>query len=292
MRSTTAVLGVPVAGGRYFFDLDRYLFTRGFVEEPGPPVAAAVAQLAQLTQMFQEMAEVGYGEWRELQLGRIQDEAVADSIDMASQTGEGALMSRHAEVEPETPREQRPLPAPDTPEGRELSAQNRKLHQLVAAVYTGGALAGMDTEQTKEALLFTWDQLTKWLAGRDINVEDAYYGSMSPQHLDAALGIASSPSQSGQGIEHMRQMLGSGARREQRLQQIAQAVEMRGSGAPNTRPAPQILRISAARLVRKPVTGNPHVGASAPTIIASSGLTAPAPGYHYMATGELMKDPE
>ena len=275
-----------------FYDLDRYLFTRGFVEEPGPPVAAAVAQLAQLTQMFQEMAEVGYGEWRELQLGRIQDEAVADSIDMASQTGEGALMSRHAEVEPETPREQRPLPAPDTPEGRELSAQNRKLHQLVAAVYTGGALAGMDTEQTKEALLFTWDQLTKWLAGRDINVEDAYYGSMSPQHLDAALGIASSPSQSGQGIEHMRQMLGSGARREQRLQQIAQAVEMRGSGAPNTRPAPQILRISVARLVRKPVTGNPHVGASAPTVIAGSGLTAPAPGYHYMATGELMKDPE
>lgn len=167
-----------------FFDLDRYLMTRRFVEEPrpGPPVAAAVAQLAQLTQMFQEMAEVGYGDWRELQLEHMYDEAAADSIDMASQTGEG--------------------------------------------------------------------------------------------------------------LSHMREMLGSGARREQRLQQIAQAVEMRGSGAPNTRPSAQVLQISSARVTRKPVTGNPHVGASAPTIIAGSGLTAPAPGYHYMATGELMKDPE
>ena len=84
----------------------------------------------------------------------------------------------------------------------------------------------------------------------------------------------------------------SGARREQRLQQIAQAVEMRGSGAPNTRPAPQMLQLSTARVTRKAVTGPPHAGASAPTIIAGTGLIAPAPGYHYMATGELMKDPE
>ena len=38
----------------------------------------------------------------------------------------------------------------------------------------------MDTDQTKEALLFTWDQLTKWLAGRDIDVEDAYYPHIYP----------------------------------------------------------------------------------------------------------------
>ena len=98
--------------------------------------------------------------------------------------------------------------------------------------------------------------------------------------------------QTGQGLAHMREMLGSGARREQRLQHNAQAVEMRGSGAPNTRPAPQILSLSTARLARKPVTGLPHAGASAPTIIADTGLIAPAPGWHYMATGELMKDPE
>ena len=96
----------------------------------------------------------------------------------------------------------------------------------------------------------------------------------------------------GRGLSHMREMLGSGARREQRLQHIAQAVEMHGSGAPNTRPPAQMLSVSAARVTRKPVTGDPHVGASAPTIIAGTGLTAPAPGYHYMATGELMKDPE
>ena len=93
---------------------------------------------------------------------------------------------------------------------------DRKLHQLVAAVYTGGSLAGYDTEQTKEMLLLAWDQMTKWLAGRDLDVEDVYYGSMSPRHLDEALGIAS---QNGSGLAHMREMLGSGARREQRLQQ-------------------------------------------------------------------------
>ena len=69
-------------------------------------------------------------------------------------------------------------------------------------------------------------------------------------------------------------------------------MEMHGSGAPNTRPPAQVLQVSAARVTRKPVTDNPHVGASAPTIIAGTGLIAPAPGYHYMATGELMKDPE
>ena len=90
----------------------------------------------------------------------------------------------------------------------------------------------------------------------------------------------------------MREMLGSGARREQRLQHIAQSMEMHGSGAPNTRPPAQMLQVSAARVTRKHVVDNPHVGASAPTIIAGTGLTAPAPGYHYMATGELMKDPE
>ena len=94
------------------------------------------------------------------------------------------------------------------------------------------------------------------------------------------------------GLTHMRQMLGSGAQREQRLQHIAQAVEMRGSGAPNTRPAARVLQISTARVTRKPVMGPPHAGASAPTIIAGTGLIAPAPGWHYMATGELMKDPE
>ena len=98
--------------------------------------------------------------------------------------------------------------------------------------------------------------------------------------------------QHGQGLEHMRQMLGSGARREQRLQLIAQSMEMHGSGAPNTRPLAQMLQVSTARVTRKPVTGDPHVGASAPKIIAGTGLIAPAPGWHYMATGELMKDPE
>ena len=93
-------------------------------------------------------------------------------------------------------------------------------------------------------------------------------------------------------LSHMREMLGSGARREQRLQHIAQSMEMHGSGAPNTRPPAQMLQVSAARVTRKPVMGNLHVGASAPTIIAGTGLIAPAPGYHYMATGELMKDPE
>jgi hypothetical protein len=218
-----------------------------------------------------------------------ESQAAATLMDMS---GKGALMSRQADAEPETPRERRALPPPDTPEGRELSAMDRKLHQLVAAVYTGGSLAGYDTEQTKQMLLVAWDQMTKWLAGRDLDVEDVYYGSMSPEHLDAALGIASSPSQTGQGLDHMREMLGSGARRKQRLQHISQAVEMRGSGAPNTRPAAQVLQISAARVTRKAVTGNPHAGASAPTIIAGTGLIAPAPGYHYMATGELMKDPD
>ena len=96
----------------------------------------------------------------------------------------------------------------------------------------------------------------------------------------------------GQGLAHMREMLGSGARREQRLQHIAQSMEMHGSGAPNTRPSAQMLQVSAARLTRKAVTGPPHAGASAPTVIAGTGLIAPAPGWHYMATGELMKDPE
>ena len=364
------------------------------------------------------------------------------------QRGRGALLSRQTTVEPETPRELRALPAPDTPEGRELSAIDRRLHQLVAAVYSGGSALGYDTEQSKEALLFTWDQLTKYIAGLGLDHEDVYYGSMSPQHLDEALGIASSPSQSGrgappshltgggpwslhslaalevdkqmqtlwrlerqlqegfwgrdnwkksqirmhgqpigdmpfddlildtieqvglprkwgmlphrvdirgrveadpwtesrvtqeqfetvdrrfkeamddyirstglrdardylqgvdlhhaghivgigqqhgQGLDHMREMLGSGARREQRLQHIAQSMEMHGSGAPNTRPSAQMLQVSAARVTRKAVTGPPHAGASAPTVIAGTGLIAPAPGYHYMATGELMKDPE
>jgi len=208
------------------------------------------------------------------------------------QRGRGALLSRQTTVEPETPRERRALPAPDTPEGRELSAIDRRLHQLVAAVYSGGSALGYDTEQSKEALLFTWDQLTKYIAGLGLDHEDVYYGSMSPQHLDEALGIASSPSQSGRGLDHMREMLGSGARREQRLHHIAQSLEMHGSGAPNTRPSAQMLQVSTARLTRKAVTGPPHAGASAPTLIAGTGLIAPAPGWHYMATGELMKDPE
>ena len=70
---------------------------------------------------------------------------------------------------------------------------------MVAAVYSGGSALGYDTEQSKEALLFTWDQLTKYIAGLGLDHEDVYYGSMSPQHLDEALGIASSPSQSGRG---------------------------------------------------------------------------------------------
>ena len=243
-------------------------------------------QLEQEAKYIRQLGELYETERRQQLLdfardfGHIGTQLGTDALKQAAgtQDGSGAMMSRRADAEPETPRERRPLPAPDTPEGREFSALDRKLHQLVAAVYTGGALAGMDTEQTKEALLFTWDQLTKWLAGRDFDVEDAYYGSMSPQHLDAALGIASSPSQTGQGLEHMRQMLGSGAQREQRLQHIAQAVEMRGSGAPSTRPAPQVLQFSAARVARKPVTGLPHAGASAPTVIAGTGLIAPAPG--------------
>ena len=54
----------------------------------------------------------------------------------------------------------------------------------------------------------------------------------------------------------------------------------------------QVMPVSTARLTRKPATGNPHVGASAMKVIAGTGLIAPAPGYHYMATGEYMKDPE
>ena len=54
----------------------------------------------------------------------------------------------------------------------------------------------------------------------------------------------------------------------------------------------QVMPVSAARVTRKPATGDPHVGASAMKTIAGTGLIAPAPGYHYMATGEYMKDPE
>jgi hypothetical protein len=54
----------------------------------------------------------------------------------------------------------------------------------------------------------------------------------------------------------------------------------------------QVMPVSTARLTRKPATGDPHVGASAMRVIAGTGLIAPAPGYHYMATGEYMKDPE
>jgi hypothetical protein len=50
--------------------------------------------------------------------------------------------------------------------------------------------------------------------------------------------------------------------------------------------------VSTARLTRKPATGDPHVGASAMNVIAGTRLIAPAQGYHYMATGEYMKDPE
>ena len=61
--------------------------------------------------------------------------------------GRGALLSRQTEAEPETPREPRALPAPDMPEGRELSTMDRRLHQLVAAVYPGGSALGYDTRQ-------------------------------------------------------------------------------------------------------------------------------------------------
>ena len=54
----------------------------------------------------------------------------------------------------------------------------------------------------------------------------------------------------------------------------------------------QVMPVSTARVTRKPATGDPHVGASAMKTIAGTGLIAPAPGYHYMATGEYMKDPE
>ena len=54
----------------------------------------------------------------------------------------------------------------------------------------------------------------------------------------------------------------------------------------------QVMPVSTARLTRKPATGDPHVGASAIRLIAGTGLIAPAPGWHYMATGEYMKDPE
>jgi hypothetical protein len=53
-----------------------------------------------------------------------------------------------------------------------------------------------------------------------------------------------------------------------------------------------VMSMSAARVTRKPATGDPHAGASAMRVIAGTGLIAPAPGYHYMATGEYMKDPE
>ena len=126
---------------------------------------------------------------------------------------------------------------------------------------------------------------------RSTGLRDArdYLQGVDLHHAGHIVGIGQ---QHGQGLDHMREMLGSGARREQRLQHIAQSMEMHGSGAPNTRPSAQMLQVSAARVTRKAVTGQPHAGASAPTVIAGTGLIAPAPGWHYMATGELMKDPE
>ena len=126
---------------------------------------------------------------------------------------------------------------------------------------------------------------------RSTGLRDArdYLQGVDLHHAGHIVGIGQ---QHGQGLDHMREMLGSGARREQRLQHIAQSMEMHGSGAPNTRPSAQMLQVSAARLTRKAVTGPPHAGASAPTVIAGTGLIAPAPGWHYMATGELMKDPD
>ena len=126
---------------------------------------------------------------------------------------------------------------------------------------------------------------------RSTGLRDArdYLQGVDLHHAGYIVGVGQ---QRGWGLGHMREMLGSGARREQRLQHIAQSMEMHGSGAPNTRPSAQMLQVSAARLTRKAVTGPPHAGASAPTVIAGTGLIAPAPGWHYMATGELMKDPE
>ena len=57
------------------------------------------------------------------------------------------------------------------------------------------------------------------------------------------------------------------------------------SGPPMRAPA-QVTSLSIARLTRK-VAGEPHAGASARRIIAGTGVIAPAPGFHYMATGEL-----
>ena len=73
--------------------------------------------------------------------------------------------------------------------------------------------------------------------------------------------------------------------------ELSKGDEQKGSGIAASAPV-QVLQVSAARVTRKPVIGEPHVGASAPKIIAGTGRIAPAPGYHYMATGELMKDPE
>jgi len=64
-----------------------------------------------------------------------------------------------------------------------------------------------------------------------------------------------------------------------------------GPGPPMSALA-RVLQISTARLTREPVADEPHAGASAQTVIAGTGLIAPAPGWHYMATGEYMKDPD
>ena len=111
---------------------------------------------------------------------------------------------------------------------------------------------------------------------RSTGLRDArdYLQGVDLHHAGYIVGVGQ---QRGWGLGHMREMLGSGARREQRLQHIAQSMEMHGSGAPNTRPSAQMLQVSAARLTRKAVTGPPHAGASAPTVIAGTGLIAPAP---------------
>ncbi len=51
----------------------------------------------------------------------------------------------------------------------------------------------------------------------------------------------------------------------------------------HTRPAAQMLQLSATRVTRKAVTGPPHARASAPTIIAGTGLIAPVSSCEFTA---------
>eukprot|EP01046_Picozoa_sp_COSAG06_P018216 COSAG06_NODE_1260_length_10074_cov_127.640000_4_plen_106_part_00 len=51
-------------------------------------------------------------------------------------------------------------------------------------------------------------------------------------------------------------------------------------------------RFALKCIARRTTTASRGAATARMKTIAGTGLIAPAPGYHYMATGELMKDPE